>query len=697
VSEPVVGEFVVTDLQTGLIWKRCTEGRSGLDCAGIDTSLTWTAALSAANSSIHAGFNDWRLPNIIELQSLVETSCHSPSINTTQFPATEAQVYWSASSLVPFANADTLCVRFDDGGISATNESTSNTKARLVRGGQSLDTFASEADFTPNSFGFSVQSGVPLNSLRASGSINVSGLTTPVGIAVSGAAASAYSINGGAFASAPGSVVNGDTVVVSHTSAGANSSSVTSTLSIGAVSADFVSTTAGGSNTAPTFTPAAAIARQQGSAGGAAISVGTAADAESGPGSLGVTQIAGGTAVGVGTAGIVNSAGAISAVVAASCAATSGTLRFQASDGSLNGAGDLQVNVSANTAPVLTYAATANVDGGAGSTINPASGPSDNGLVATIVLQSQGTYAGGISVNTGSGAISLSNAAPVGVHTISIRATDNCGSTTDATVQVTVNGIAPFIQFSPAAGSTIGYDGAGTASPIIATPSGGTGAGSTATTTVGACTITGGGAAFPTTGIAQLSFVGATIAPQNIALPSCLPQPATVSAVLTCPESRGGAPATDRIWTLTCQAATVSPVAPTIAYTPTTDTTISYTSAGSAAPIVATPGGGSGSGALATTTVGACSISGSGPAFALAFPTTSTGQLSFLGPTTTAQNLLLPNCVPQSSAVNANLACPESRGSATQVIRVWTLNCPVLPTAPVPPHCACSELHPTSR
>ncbi|HEX8999259.1 MAG TPA: choice-of-anchor Q domain-containing protein, partial [Blastocatellia bacterium] len=49
-------------------------------------------------------------------------------------------------------------------------------------------------------------------------------------------------------------------------------------------------------NTAPAFTPAAAISRQQGSAAGASVTIGLVADAQTAAGSLTVTQIAGGTA-----------------------------------------------------------------------------------------------------------------------------------------------------------------------------------------------------------------------------------------------------------------------------------------------------------------------------------------------------------------------------------------------------------------
>ena len=93
--------------------------------------------------------------------------------------------------------------------------------------------------------------------------------------------------------------------------------------------------------------------------------------------------------------------------------------------------------VTANTPPVLTYQTQTTTFKGSTS-INPATGPSDNVSVSSIALQSQGTYTGTISVNNTTGVVSISNAAPVGTHTIVIRATDNCGTNTDASFTLTV-------------------------------------------------------------------------------------------------------------------------------------------------------------------------------------------------------------------------------------------------------------------
>ena len=214
---------------------------------------------------------------------------------------------------------------------------------------------------------------------------------------------------------------------------------------LGQSAADFV--IGSGNNTAPAFTPASAIAREQGSDSGPVVTVGAVNDAETEAGSLIVTQISGGTASGISVGGISNTAGTVTATLAASCSATAGTVRFQVSDGDLNGTGDLQLNVSANSSPNLSYG-NQSVDSGDATSVNPATGPGDNGSVVSIAVQDTATYTGTISVDA-AGVVSISNAQPVGSHTITIRATDNCGAIVDAMFELQVNNTAP--TFIPAA------------------------------------------------------------------------------------------------------------------------------------------------------------------------------------------------------------------------------------------------------
>jgi hypothetical protein len=80
----------VFDNRTKLLWQRCIIGQTGEKCAGTPTLFTWQQALNAAKNynlyGGHAGYNDWRLPNIKELASIVETQCVNPSINLEVFP-----------------------------------------------------------------------------------------------------------------------------------------------------------------------------------------------------------------------------------------------------------------------------------------------------------------------------------------------------------------------------------------------------------------------------------------------------------------------------------------------------------------------------------------------------------------------------------------------------------------------------------
>jgi len=62
------GDGTITDNATGLMWQQADSG----------TGMDWENALAYAETSTLAGHNDWRLPNIRELQSIVDYT-HSPS------------------------------------------------------------------------------------------------------------------------------------------------------------------------------------------------------------------------------------------------------------------------------------------------------------------------------------------------------------------------------------------------------------------------------------------------------------------------------------------------------------------------------------------------------------------------------------------------------------------------------------------
>lgn len=132
------GNGTVTHKASGLTWKSCPEGLSGPQCGeGKALSADWRAALSATasvNAAGFAGFSDWRLPNVKELQSIVEISCSSPSIDEKVFPKTPADWFWSATSFV-LGPTDAWGVSFGSGYSFPKPKSAPYGHVRLVRGG----------------------------------------------------------------------------------------------------------------------------------------------------------------------------------------------------------------------------------------------------------------------------------------------------------------------------------------------------------------------------------------------------------------------------------------------------------------------------------------------------------------------------------------------------------------------------------
>jgi len=80
----VQADGTVRDLQTSLIWQRCSQGQAGTSCSGTASTPTWAQALVLASNSSFAGQSDWRLPSSKELQTLPECGCNNPRDSTGQ-------------------------------------------------------------------------------------------------------------------------------------------------------------------------------------------------------------------------------------------------------------------------------------------------------------------------------------------------------------------------------------------------------------------------------------------------------------------------------------------------------------------------------------------------------------------------------------------------------------------------------------
>lgn len=125
----------VVDAQTGLQWLRCVEGLNGESCEqGEPVMLNWAEALlhvNKVNVAAVEGQSDWRLPNVRELNSLVELQCANPSINAAIFPATPAVHTWT-SSPYHFYTHYSWFVDFSSGAVTY-DERIQGKALRLVR------------------------------------------------------------------------------------------------------------------------------------------------------------------------------------------------------------------------------------------------------------------------------------------------------------------------------------------------------------------------------------------------------------------------------------------------------------------------------------------------------------------------------------------------------------------------------------
>lgn len=144
------GDGTITDTETGLMWKRCLEGLSGVNCEeGKVEKYTWHEAVKRFKNVEYAGYADWRLPTIDELKTLVHCSkgvrnkkngrckegSESPMINQQAFPNAEAAYFvWSGSAL-DFYSDNAWFVNFGYG-YSNYDSRVSCYAVRLVRGGQ---------------------------------------------------------------------------------------------------------------------------------------------------------------------------------------------------------------------------------------------------------------------------------------------------------------------------------------------------------------------------------------------------------------------------------------------------------------------------------------------------------------------------------------------------------------------------------
>lgn len=194
-------------------------------------------------------------------------------------------------------------------------------------------------------------------------------------------------------------------------------------------------------NTNPQINNVPTLTRSAGSGATTPI-IGQVSDAEQAANSLQMTvnNAASATVNGVTVSSLfVNATGQLLANVNVLCNTSNASFTLRAVDDEGGAAlAILNVNITPNLPPTLVYAATHAVGLGAALTINPTAGPSDNGGVSQVsILSVMPALSGTLTVNN-AGVVTVGNAGPLGAHTVTIRAVDNCAliTTTSFTLNV---------------------------------------------------------------------------------------------------------------------------------------------------------------------------------------------------------------------------------------------------------------------
>jgi len=113
----------ITDNFTGLIWQKIQP----------TNTMTWEEALIYVSGLSLGGKNDWRVPNIKELQSLNDEKIARPSFNRTYFTNISSGNFWSSTSM--FQTASRAWDINVDYGIVSYNDKTIKENVLCVRGG----------------------------------------------------------------------------------------------------------------------------------------------------------------------------------------------------------------------------------------------------------------------------------------------------------------------------------------------------------------------------------------------------------------------------------------------------------------------------------------------------------------------------------------------------------------------------------
>jgi hypothetical protein len=221
-----------------------TDTTTTLNVGGVTASFTSTTVPADTTPDAFA-FTD--VAGVDPATPVVSAPVSIAGINTAapvtvaggEYSAGCTGVYTAAAGSVSPGQA--LCVRHTSAATPLTATDTTVTVGGVA------DTFTSitappPPDTAPDAFLFADQADVALDSTITSAPVVIAGINSPAAVSV---ANGLYSVGcAGPWTAAPGTIANGETVCVRHTSSAANATAVTTTLTVGGVSDAFTSMTA---------------------------------------------------------------------------------------------------------------------------------------------------------------------------------------------------------------------------------------------------------------------------------------------------------------------------------------------------------------------------------------------------------------------------------------------------------------------
>lgn len=108
----------VTDIQTGLMWVK------DANQASVSPSI-WSSAVSGVAGIATGGYHDWRLPNVRELESLLDISQDAPCLPVeylTKFSNVQSNLYWTSTTYAG-GTGSAWCIDLTSGSIQPSAKS----------------------------------------------------------------------------------------------------------------------------------------------------------------------------------------------------------------------------------------------------------------------------------------------------------------------------------------------------------------------------------------------------------------------------------------------------------------------------------------------------------------------------------------------------------------------------------------------